>query len=173
MSAVGAGPARVQVGKKRRRRRFAVGRQVPLKSFAAWSDAKPGHFEADLVGRSGGSMPGIMIDNPVLTEVASGSTESVALLHRERSLVVAGLDDLQQRVPIGIHGVDRDRDSVFIHKTVLAYCREKQIEFPRSRPHRKNDQAWIEQKNGAVVRRFVGYRRYQVRLAAWVLGRLY
>ena len=47
------------------------------------------------------------------------------------------------------------------------------MEFTRSRPYRKNDQAWVEQKNGAVVRHTVGCRRYEGLEAAAALAELY
>jgi hypothetical protein len=56
---------------------------------------------------------------------------------------------------------------------VLDYCREQEIEFTRSRPHRKNDQAWVEQKNGAIVRQLAGNARFAGVPAAKVLTRLY
>ena len=55
----------------------------------------------------------------------------------------------------------------------MAFCREQGIELTRSRPYRKNDQAWVEQKNGAVVRRMVGYGRLEGVPAAEALARLY
>jgi len=70
-------------------------------------------------------------------------------------------------------GIDTDNDSAFINETLIAYCSEHQLTFTRSRACQKNDQAWIEQKNGAVVRRFVGYDRYQGVVAGQCLGRLY
>jgi hypothetical protein len=60
-----------------------------------------------------------------------------------------------------------------MNETVLRYCREHDVEQTRSRAYLKNDQAWIEQKNGAVVRRFVGHGRLTGVLAAQVLGRLH
>ena len=61
---------------------------------------------------------------------------------------------------IDVKGIDSDNDSVFINETLTQYCVERGIEFTRSRTYRKNDQAWVEQKNGAVVRHFVGHDRY-------------
>lgn len=60
-----------------------------------------------------------------------------------------------------------------MNETVRDYCQSNGIEFTRCRPYRKNDQAWVEQKNGAVVRRMVGYRRYEGLQAAAELARLY
>ena len=50
-------------------------------------------------------------------------------------------------------------DSAFMNETLQSYCREHQLEWTRSRAYRKNDQAWVEQKNGAAVRRLAGYGR--------------
>src|SRR5262249_36555336 len=72
-----------------------------------------------------------------------------------------------------ILGIDSDNDSAFINDTLVDYCREHRIEFTRSRAYRKNDQAWIEQKNGAVIRRFVGYERFSGIVAGQVLAQLY
>jgi len=60
-----------------------------------------------------------------------------------------------------------------MNTTVKDYCVANRIEFTRSRPYRKNDQAWVEQKNGAIVRRIVGYRRFEGLEAAAELSRLY
>ena len=70
-------------------------------------------------------------------------------------------------------GINSDNDSRFINESVTSYCDEKSIVFTRSRPYRKNDQAWIEQKNGAVVRRFVGYARFSGSVAGQTLSHLY
>jgi hypothetical protein len=56
---------------------------------------------------------------------------------------------------------------------MLAYCRDHQLELTRSRAYRKNDQAWIEQKNGAVIRTMVGYGRLEGLGPAAVLARLH
>jgi hypothetical protein len=76
-------------------------------------------------------------------------------------------------MPFPLRGFDTDNGSEFINETVLAYCKAEGIEFTRGRPHRKNDQAWVEQKNGAVVRRLVGHRRLEGIAAADALARLY
>jgi hypothetical protein len=60
-----------------------------------------------------------------------------------------------------------------MNETVKSWCDAAGIVFTRSRPYRKSDQAHVEQKNGAVVRRMVGYRRLEGLEAAQVLARLY
>src|SRR5262249_15434502 len=88
-------------------------------------------------------------------------------------LVTEGLEVLRRQFPIPILGIDSDNDSAFINDTLLAYCRQQGLTFTRSRAYQKNDQAWIEQKNGAVVRRFVGYERLTGMVAGQCLAGLY
>ena len=76
-------------------------------------------------------------------------------------------------MPFPLRGVDADNGSEFINEVLIAYCRDRNIEFTRSRPYRKNDQAWVEQKNGSVVRRLVGYGRIEGIAGAEALSRLY
>lgn len=95
------------------------------------------------------------------------------LVVREQSLVTRALDVFSELLPVPILGFDTDNDGAFINKTVVDYCSDKGIEFTRSRPYRKNDQAWIEQKNGAVVRQLVGYGRLEGLAAAHALTLLF
>ncbi len=80
---------------------------------------------------------------------------------------------VRRLLPFKLLGFDTDNDSVFLNETVRDYCRDGGIEFTRCRPYRKNDQAFVEQKNGAVVRRIVGYRRLEGLEAAAALAQLY
>ena len=91
----------------------------------------------------------------------------------EQGLLVEVLTEVRGHLPFPLLGFDTDNDTVFMNETVQEYCRTAGIEFTRCRPYRKNDQAWVEQKNGAVVRRSVGYRRFEGLEAATALARLY
>ena len=95
------------------------------------------------------------------------------MLAREQSLVVEGLEAISRVFPVPVRGIDSDNDSVFINETLVRYCQDKGIEFTRSRAYRKNDQAWIEQKNGPVICRFVGHERYSGPLAGQTMAHLY
>ena len=85
----------------------------------------------------------------------------------------AALEQLRKAMPFPLRGVDTDNGGEFLNGTVATYCRAHDIPCPRSRPYHKNDQAWVEQKNGSVVRRLVGYRRLEGLAAAFALARLY
>lgn len=147
--------------------------QVKIKTFADWQEPIPGETEMDFVVHCGGLAAGEKIHSLVQTDVFSGWTEAVPLLAREQSLVVEGLLVLAQQFPIPIRGINSDNDSAFINDTLIAYCREQKIEFTRARPYKSNDQGWIEQKNGAVIRRFVGQERFSGLVAGQTLAKLY
>src|SRR3954453_230659 len=150
-----------------------VRRSVPVRTFADWDDPAPGFMEADLVAHSGPTAEGSFVQTLTLTDIASGWTECAPLLVREQVLLTEVLSEVCKRMPFPLLGFDTDNDSVFMNETVQSYCKDAGVEFTRCRPYRKNDQAWVEQKNGAVVRRIVGYRRYVGLEAAAALGRLY
>ena len=121
----------------------------------------------------GGPLSGSFIHSLVATDICTGWTEAVPLLAREQSLVVEGLEAIGQRSPFRIRGIDSDNDGAFINETMIQYCTDHGIEFTRSRAYRSNDQAWIDQKNGSVVRRFVGHDRYSGQVAGQTMAHLY
>jgi Integrase core domain len=166
-------PRRAAHGKPRRRAVPAIRRRVPVRTFADWHDPPPGCMEMDLVAHCGDSTRGSYIHSLVLTDIASGWTESAPLVVRERTLLVETLDRIRVGLPFPLRALDVDNGSEFLNETMLEYCLRHGIELTRSRPYRKNDQAWIEQKNGAVVRKLLGYRRFEGIAAAQVFARLY
>jgi hypothetical protein len=167
-------PIRREAKPRKKRRRHPKTREaVPIRTFADWQEPKPGYLEIDFVAHCGGSMSGEVIHTLVATDVCSGWTECVPLLAREQSLVAEALDIVFQRMPFPARGIDSDNDSAFINETLLAFCAARRIEFTRCRARQKNDQAWVEQKNGAVVRRLVGHERFSGLLAGQALARLY
>jgi len=167
---------RRQAGTATRRRSApsaAIRRSVPVRTFDDWGDPSPGFFEADLFAHSGPVTRGSFAQTLVLTDIATGWTECAPLLVREQRLLTEVLGELRKLLPFPLLGLDTDNDSVFMNETVRDYCQQVGIEFTRCRPYRKNDQAWVEQKNGAVVRRAIGYRRFEGLEAAAALARLY
>jgi len=151
----------------------AIKRAVPVRTFDGWDNPSPGFVEADLVSHGGAVAKGSFVQTLVLTDIATGWTECARLLVREQRLLTEVLGEMRKLLPFTLLGFDTDNDSVFMNETVRDYCLATSIEFTRCRPYRKNDQAWVEQKNGSVVRRTVGYRRFEGLQAATMLARLY
>jgi hypothetical protein len=165
------GPIREGLGRPRRRpAAHALRRSIPIRTSADWDNPAPGFVEADLVAPSA---RGSFIQTLVLTDIATGWTECAALLVREQTLLSSVLTELRKQLPFALLGLDTDNDTVFMNETLKAYCDAASIVLTRCRPYRKNDQAFVEQKNGAVVRRMVGYRRFEGLEAATLLAKLY
>ncbi len=128
-------PVRTTVsGRRKRRRNLSARRNIPVRTFADWHWPPPGFLEIDLVAHCGNNMGGSFIFSLVATDVCTGWTESVPLLAREQSLVVAGLEAIGRQPPFPVRSIDSDNDSVFINATITQYCGDRGIEFTRSRP---------------------------------------
>ena len=151
----------------------AVRRSVPIRTFNDWGNPDPGWVEVDFVAHGGTTVSGAFVQTMVLTDVATGWTECIPIVVREAEMVVHALGRARELFPFPLRGVDFDNDSLFMNDLVVGWCRTEGLEVTRSRAYRKNDQAWVEQKNGAIVRRLVGYGRFEGVLAGESLGRLY
>jgi hypothetical protein len=162
-------------GGKRRRAGFysAIRREVPIRTFNDWKSPPPGFCEVDMVAHGGTSVAGSFIQTLTMVDVATGWTECLPLVTRDGSLVVEAMKHARSLFPWLLRGVDFDNDSAFMNDVVVPWCREQKLEVTRSRAYKKNDQAFVEQKNGAVVRRLMGYGRFDGVETARVMARLY
>lgn len=146
---------------------------IPVRTFADWNDTQAGFVEIDLVAHCGDTVAGQYVHSFTATDVATGWTECFSLRHRSQIMVSAALDHLQTRLPFPLLGIDSDNDSVFINELMLKYCQTNSITFTRCRPYKKNDQCFVEQKNWSIVRRTIGYQRYESAAAHQLLGEIY
>jgi hypothetical protein len=147
--------------------------KVPVRTFAEWDDVRPGFLEADAVAHCGPRAEGAYLSSLVLTDVATGWTECLPLLHHGHADVLRALDQAHGLLPFPLSGLDTDNGSEFLNYPVLAYCERSEISFTRGRAYRKNDQCYVEQKNGSIVRQMVGYDRFEGELAYHQLAQLY
>jgi len=147
--------------------------QIPIRTFADWDELRPGFVEIDLVSHEGGNARGDYVYTLDATDVCTGWTETEAVRNRSQMYVFDGLEKALGRFPFAICGIDSDNGSEFINNHLVRYCTEKEITFTRSRPYRKNDNCFVEQKNYSIVRRAVGYRRYDTPAELEALNELY
>ncbi len=160
-------------GKSTTRSGALLKRQIPIRTFSDWNDVVPGFFEADLVAHCGTDASGRFLNSLVMIDIATSWTECFALLQKGEAEVIAAIKCAQEILPVPILGFDSDNGSEFINHGVIGFCRENQITFTRSRAYKKNDQAHVEERNGSVVRRTVGYDRYEGDPARYALQQLY
>jgi hypothetical protein len=146
---------------------------IPVRTFADWQENKPGFVEVDLVAHCGESTQGFYLNTLCAVDVASGWTECLPVWGKGQERVRASVHRVRQRLPFTLLGVDSDNGSEFINQCFYTYCHRENITFTRSRAYKKNDSCHVEQKNGNVVRRLVGYDRYTSKVAYQCLERLY
>jgi len=147
--------------------------QIPIRTFAEWNEARPGFVEIDLVGHEGGDASGDFCQTLNVTDVASAWTENAAVINKAQVWVFEALKDIRARLPFPLLGIDSDNGSEFINDHLLRYCQQEKITFPRGRAWKKNDGCFVEQKNYSVVRRAVGYARYDSPAQQRLLNTLY
>ena len=146
---------------------------IPVRTFTPWEDERPGFEEIDLVAHCGATTAGQYLNTLTVTDLATGWTECLAILHKSQLLVSEAIRALRTRLPFPLLGIDSDNGSEFINDLLYHYCLNEQITFTRSRPYRKNDQAHVEQKNWSVVRHLIGYDRYETETELAVLQAIY
>ncbi len=125
------------------------------------------------MGHEGGDPSGDYIQTLDMTDVCTGWTETQAVKNKARVWVFEALKEIRKRLPFKLLGIDSDNGSEFINDHLYGYCEEGKITFTRARAYRKNDNCYVEQKNYSVVRRAVGYHRYDTPQQLRVLNQLY
>lgn len=146
---------------------------IPIRTFGEWEGVPPGHFQADTVGHEGGMGGSDCAFSLCVTDICLGWTERRALQNRAARWVEAALEEIRHDVPFDIVHLHPDNGSEFINHNLKKYCDEHGIELSRSRPEKKNDNCYVEQKNFDTIRKLVGYARYSTPEALAALNELY
>lgn len=146
---------------------------IPIRTFADWQEHKPGFIEVDLVAHCGQSTDGFYLHTLVAVDVATGWTEFMAVWGKNQQRVGTAVHKVRQRLPFPLLGLDSDNGSEFINVNLANWCRREHITFTRSRPYKKNDNCYVEQKNGSIIRRIIGRDRFSSKEALEVLDRIY
>jgi transposase InsO family protein len=151
----------------------AVRAQVPLRTWGDWAGVAPGALQGDLVLHCGDTTHGRYLASLITVDVAISWMELQPLAGLHQRYVRAAVHLVSARLPFPLREWHSDNGAEFLNTAVLQWCRQTGVRVTRGRPYRKNDQAWIEQRNWLAVRRLIGYDRYSSPAAWAVLGRLY
>ena len=160
-------------GRSRTKPGALLKQDIPIRTFADWDDACPGFLEIDLVSHEGGNASGDFCFTLTATDVATGWTEVRGIRNKAQKWTVEALDHIATALPFPVLGVDSDNGSEFINAHLKRYCEKHHITFTRSRPYRKNDGCFVEQKNDLIVRRTAGYLRYDTENELALLNQMY
>jgi hypothetical protein len=146
---------------------------IPIRTFADWQENKPGFLEIDLVAHCGESLEGFYLNTLMAVDVATSWSEFAGVWGKGEQRVGTAIHQVRSRLPFGLLGLDSDNGSEFINQNLANWCRREKITFTRSRPYKKNDNCYVEQKNGSIVRRVIGRDRYSSKQAYETLNRIY
>ena len=161
-------------GKSTTKKGTLLKNQIPVRRFWAWDEKQPGFCEIDTVSHDGGGEI-----NPhyawslTVTDVALCWTEARALKNKAQKWTIEAADDIYEAFPVPIKGFDSDSGAEFINLYFKKYCDERKINFTRGRARHSNDNCFVEQKNGDVIRKTVEYFRYEGDDAVTALQKVY
>ncbi len=147
--------------------------QIPIRTWAEWSEDRPGFVEIDLVGHEGGNSSGEFCFTLTVTDIATGWTVNRSVKNKAAIWVFQALEQVIAQFPFPILGIDSDNGSEFINHHLFDYCIDHKITFTRSRSGNKNDGAHVEQKNWTHVRELVGYLRFDTDKELGLLNRIW
>ena len=149
-------------GKSTTKKGTLLKNQIPVRVFWKWDEKQPGFCEIDTVSHDGGGeISPHYAWTLCVTDVGLCWTEVRALKNKAQKWTLEAADDIYRAFPVPLRGIDSDSGSEFINHYFKKWCEERQITFTRGRSHHSNDNCFVEQKNGDVVRKTVGYFRFQ------------
>ena len=147
--------------------------QIPIRTFADWTEKKVGFLEIDTVHHCTENNKGDYLHTLDTIDVLTGWNECRAFMGKSERHTVEGLEIIRKRLPFPLLGIDFDTGAEFVNYHLIRYAERNKITYTRAREDKKNDQNYIEQQNFSVVRRFVGYQRLDTYQQLKILNRLY
>lgn len=146
--------------------------KIPIRHHGDWPSL-PGFLEIDLVAHDGGNSSGDFNQTLTLHDIETTWTHLYALQNKAHRWIKESLKKARNELPFDICGIDSDCGAEFINYAMFNYCKDNHIEFTRTRPGRKNDNCYVEQKNWSVVRKFTGYDRFDSEKSWQLLKQFY
>jgi len=147
--------------------------KIPVKVASEWDTDAVGNLQIDYVAHCGRSTAGEYAHTLSTVDIATSWWEGEAIMGRSQEATRQGLDSIRKRLPFGIRELHPDNDTGMINDLLWRYCQKAKIKMSRSRPYKKNDNAWVEQRNWTHVRKVVGYHRLDRPAELSVLRELY
>ena len=146
--------------------------KIPIR-LNDWNTSIIGNLGIDFVEHCGSSKQGEYINTLSTTEIATGWWEGEAIMGKGQYPTLEALKKIRERTPLFWLEIHPDNDSAFINAHLFKYCQQEEIKFSRSRPNKKNDNCYIEQKNWTHVKKTLGYLRYDTQDELLLINSLY
>jgi len=149
-------------------------KQIPIKTNP-WDQTKPGFLEADTIAHCGETLLGQFVYTIDTVDIATGWTEQRAVWGKGEAEVLRQIREIEDALPFPLLGFDCDNGSEFLNWHLIKHLnqRDHPVQFTRSRPYHKDDNAHVEQKNWTHVRQWLGYHRLDKRVLVGLMNDLY
>lgn len=161
------------------RKRFSATRpgsflkdRIPVR-LNDWNTLEIGNIALDLVAHCGNNAGGDYANTISGTDIATGWWEGEAIMGKGQQRTCNGIDSMRRRCPFKWKGIHPDNGSEFLNAHLWKYTQDEKLDFTRSRPNKKNDNCYVEQKNWTHIRKMVGYLRYDTNKETDLLNSLY
>ena len=145
---------------------------IPIRS-GPWADAPTGTVQIDTVAHCGDSVAGDFIYTVNATDVATLWGSRRAQWNKGQEQTVESMEAIDTDVPFPIHEWHPDTGSEFINWHCKGWADGRGQRLTRSRPNHKNDNCFVEERNGHIIRKWVGYARFGAVEVVLALNHLY
>jgi hypothetical protein len=143
----------------------AIKERVPLFQ-GSWTDVPVGYGQIDTVAHCGGSLAGDFFYSCGYVDVSSGWIQYTVQWNKGMEVTRESLEHIKSQLPFPLLHVHPDCGLEFLNNIVMSWCESEHIDVSRSRSYHKNDNGYIEQRNGHIARRWLGYDRLGTRTLA-------
>jgi hypothetical protein len=147
--------------------------KIPVKLSDELDRSQLGNIQTDLIEHCGQSARGEYINTISNTDISTGWWEGEAIMGRGQIPTLEGLDRVRSRFPFDWKEIHSDNGTEYINAHLFRYTQKERLGFSRSRPNKKNDNCFVEQKNWTHVKKYVGYLRYDNQEEQEILNDLY
>lgn len=149
-------------------------KQISIKTNQ-WDETRPGFLEADTIAHCGESLMGDFVYTVNFVDIAISWSEQRAVWGKGETGVLKQVQDVEDSLPFPLLGFDCDNGSEFLNWHLMRHFanRDKPVQFTRSRPYHKDDNAHVEQKNWTHVRQWFGYHRIDNPVCVGLMNDLY
>lgn len=150
----------------------AIHTQIPIRT-GPWNNARVGTMQIDTVAHCGGSVAGDYVFTVNATDVATLWGSRRAQWNKGQEATVTSMEYMKKDVPFSIVEWHPDSGSEFINWHCKLWCADSGVQLTRSRPNRKNDNCFVEERNGHIVRRWIGHTRFDTRKVVEAMNAVY
>lgn len=138
-----------------------------------WRDRPPGHRQFDTVVHCGTELRSDMVYSINGVDTALLWSNQRAQMNKGEEATLKSVEHIESKMPSDTLSRHADSGSEFLNFYFLEKSERQHISMTRSRSGKKNDNAFIEERNNNIIRKWIGYERYDTHRAVDALNAVY